>query len=323
MTLPPLLEAQLESLLHDVHPHELRESAAHLSERYRSGHSTSAPRAATAIDALGYAATRMPATYGAVVQTLSAVHQALPDFAPQSLLDVGSGPGTALWAALAQFPSIADVTALEREPAMRDLGSKLAAFAPDPLRHAQWLDHGLGQAPLKPHDLIIAAYVVGELRPDEAQSQVKALWEAARGVLVVVEPGTPDGFSRIRRLREDLIRAGAQVVAPCPHSQSCPIADGDWCHFAQRIQRTRRHRQLKGADAPFEDEKFSYVAVTRQGVYDRSSRVLRHPQIESGRITLSLCGPDGLTTQVVTRRDPHFKEARKTRWGEVFPPGRK
>lgn len=322
MTLPPVLEAQLESLLHDVHPQELRESAAHLSKRYRSGQSTSAPRTATAMDALGYAATRMPATFGAVFHALSAVRAALPGFAPRSLLDVGSGPGTALWAALEQFPSIIQMTALEREPAMRDLGSRLAATAPGALRQTLWLDQTLGQSPAKPHDLIIAAYVIGELSPELARSQAAALWEATQGVLLIVEPGTPDGFARIRRLREDLIQAGARVAAPCPHDGACPMADGDWCHFAQRIQRTRRHRQLKGAASPFEDEKFSYIAVTRRAPQSRTSRVMRHPQIESGRITLSLCGADGLTAHSVTRRDPYFKDARKTRWGETFPPER-
>ncbi len=322
MTLPPVLEAQLESLLHTVHPQELRESASHLSKRYRSGQSTSAPRSATAMEALGYAATRMPATFGAVFQALSAVRLALPDFAPRSLLDVGSGPGTALWAALEQFPSITQMTALEREPAMRDLGSKLTAAAPDALRQARWLDQAMEQSPVTPHDLIIAAYVIGELSPELARAQTAALWAAAQGVLVIVEPGTPDGFDRIRRLREELILAGARVAAPCPHDTACPMPDGDWCHFAQRIQRTRRHRQLKGAESPFEDEKFSYIAVTRHELKSRPSRVLRHPRIESGRITLSLCGVGGLSTQRVTRKDADFKDARKTRWGETFPPER-
>ena len=37
----------------------------------------------------------------------------------------------------------------------------------------------------------------------------------------------------------------------------------DWCHFTQRLPRSRAHKQIKGAELPFEDEKFSYVALTR------------------------------------------------------------
>ena len=37
----------------------------------------------------------------------------------------------------------------------------------------------------------------------------------------------------------------------------------DWCHFTQRLPRSRAHKQIKEADVPFEDEKFSYVALTR------------------------------------------------------------
>ena len=40
----------------------------------------------------------------------------------------------------------------------------------------------------------------------------------------------------------------------------------DWCHFTQRLPRSRAHKQIKGAELPFEDEKFSYVALTRAPV---------------------------------------------------------
>ena len=40
----------------------------------------------------------------------------------------------------------------------------------------------------------------------------------------------------------------------------------DWCHFTQRLPRSRAHKQVKGAELPFEDEKFAYVALTRTAV---------------------------------------------------------
>ena len=60
-----------------------------------------------------------------------------------------------------------------------------------------------------------------------------------------------------------LAAAGAHVIAPCPHAADCPLAAADWCHFAQRIERTKIHRSVKGAELGYEDEKFSYIAVAR------------------------------------------------------------
>lgn len=44
-------------------------------------------------------AARMPACYAAVYKVLEEVSMRLPLFNPESMLDFGSGPGTAIWAA--------------------------------------------------------------------------------------------------------------------------------------------------------------------------------------------------------------------------------
>ena len=62
-----------------------------------------------------------------------------PDFHPTTLLDLGSGPGTALWAAVEHFPSLTTLHAYEREPAFIDLARQLASASDNPaLRAAQW-----------------------------------------------------------------------------------------------------------------------------------------------------------------------------------------
>jgi ribosomal protein RSM22 (predicted rRNA methylase) len=173
-------------------------------------------------------------------------------------------------------------------------------------------------------DLVVAAYALAELPAAARARVVDAAWRAATRVLVLVEPGTPDGFAHIHDARAALIAAGAHVLAPCPHEGPCPMraaaASGDWCHFAVRVPRTRRHRQVKGGTLGYEDEKYAYLVVSRDAHPGRpEARVLRHPRIEKGRIALALCTPDGAPRQIITRRDQSWRAARKVEWGDPWP----
>jgi ribosomal protein RSM22 (predicted rRNA methylase) len=135
---------------------------------------------------------------------------------------------------------------------------------------------------------------------------------------VVIEPGTPAGYARIIKLRAHLIASGAHVLAPCPHERACPLASPDWCHFSQRLARSRAHKQVKAAEVPFEDERFSYVVLTRQPTTKRPSRVLAQPAIGKAEISAKLCTPGGLSVTKVPRRDkPAYAEARHWRWGDA------
>eukprot|EP00850_Spirogloea_muscicola_P001164 SM000004S15034 [mRNA] locus=s4:907048:911727:+ [translate_table: standard] len=51
-----------------------------------------------------YIAARMPATYAALHRVMREVALRLPAFSPSSMVDFGSGPGTAIWAAMQAWP---------------------------------------------------------------------------------------------------------------------------------------------------------------------------------------------------------------------------
>lgn len=321
MEIPSSLARALETLLEKSSSAPLAQAVKQLTARYQVGDASSVAGELTADEALAYAATRMPATYGAVAKALVHTASLWPAFRPSTLLDAGSGPGTALWAAQSTFPSLESMTALEREPAMRALAhTLLETSGTDWNRQIQWLAGDLTRAHLAQYDLVVASYVLTELPESQWEDAANRLWNHTRGALVLVEPGTPAGFQRIRKIRQSLITRGAHVIAPCPHDGPCPLAEKDWCHFAERVARSRRHRQLKGGVAPFEDEKYAFVALSREPARFHLSRVLRHPHDDPGRIQLELCTQDGLSREIVTKKTrERFRAARKVAWGDTWP----
>lgn len=319
MALPAALAQGIERIARDADPTQVMRQAQALSARYRDGQGTGTDHGLTRLSAIAYLAARLPATYGALESVFAQWRLVDPSAAPHSLLDVGAGPGTGSWAALEAFPTISRITAVEREAEMVRLGQELAAGGDSPvLRGVCWERVDLMTGVHQPHDVGLLAYTLGEVASDRRGRLIRALWEASQTALIIVEPGTPEGFGRIRDARRHLVNDGAHIMAPCPHDAECPWASGpDWCHFSARIQRSRRHRQLKGGDAPFEDEKFSYLVAVRTPPALRTARVLRHPRSHPGHVALTLCGPDGLSQRTIARSQGDlFRRARKIRWGD-------
>nr|WP_249127459.1 small ribosomal subunit Rsm22 family protein [Bradyrhizobium lablabi] len=315
--MPAALRAALEARLQGISRNAAADRAAAISKTYRDGGGSTAIKSET--DALAYALARMPATYAADVASLNSLAEIRADFAPSSLLDIGAGPGTATWAAAEAFPSLQSFMLLDANDALRKLALELLD---DNGRASRTIyERGDARALLaraEPADLVIASYVIGEMNEAERTSLASLMWEKTRDTLLVVEPGTPAGYARVIALRKQLIAAGAHVVAPCPHDAACPLVPPDWCHFTQRLQRSRAHKQVKGAEVPFEDEKFSWVALTRTPVAQRPSRVLAQPAVGKVEVTAKLCTPNGLEIARVPRRDKAaYAEARRWRWGDA------
>ena len=123
MELPAADMAAVDTALEGLPLAELQAAAARLSARYRSETRDGRAHLADDLSARAYLAVRMPATYAAVRASLDAVAQLRPGFAPQSLLDAGAGPGTALFAARDCWPSLSDATLIETSPAIRRWGA--------------------------------------------------------------------------------------------------------------------------------------------------------------------------------------------------------
>lgn len=334
MELPNLLKQAVDAALNGKTVQDIARAAAALSTRYRAEVRDGRYHLADDQAALAYLATRLPATYAAIRSALSMTAHEIPGFSPTTMLDVGAGPGTALWAAVDQWPSCNEALMIEGSAAIRQWGERLSV----PLaREVSWksgdilVDLPQKDSPLSQRDLVTMGYVLDEISPDKRPALIERLWALTSGVLLIIEPGTPAGHARILAVREQLIKAGAHILAPCMHAATCPITAPDWCHFSRRVSRSRIHRLAKGGEVPWEDEKYIFIAAARTSVIAKwdadsgssegeaeSSRILALPRGSGGRVQLKICQSDGSAVErTFSRRDGEaYKKARRADWGD-------
>ena len=318
MELPIELKNLIENELEKANIKDLQKNAENISFKYREKSGKGNRLVTENIEALAYSAVRMPATYSAIYTALKNV---LEIYNPkiESVLDVGAGTGAGSWA-VNSLIDVGKIICLEREDVMRNLGEFFMKNSEDnTLLNAKWEKFDLLNSDIKySADLVICSYVLNELNENDRKQALDKLWKATNKILLIIEPGTPVGFSEIKVIRKNLIEQGGCVIAPCPNIENCPMPENDWCHSTCRVNRTKIHKLLKNGDVPYEDEKFSYIGVSRQNVEKKDfARVLRHPKIESGKITLQVCSKEGVCEKIVTKKEKElFKSARKVGCGD-------
>ena len=327
------LKLAAEKMAEGMSLNNMAESAKELSRRYMNESGTGKSLLSNNNEAVVYSLMRMPATFGAVSSALTQICEA-SDFVPRSLIDAGAGTGAGSWAA-AEIFNLEKIICFERESAMQNVGKKLMNESTESvLKSADWIAKDLVSEAVRYEktgkvtyeaDMVITSYVINEMAPEDRARVVRWLYACAKKMLLIVEPGTPVGSENIRRIRELLIEEGAYIAAPCTHMERCHMTNSDWCHFSCRVIRGKIHKMLKEGDAPYEDEKFSYIAVSREPVNRNDGmdeltygRITRHPIIQKGRITLEICGKDGITQKTISKKDGEiYKTAKKANCGDA------
>lgn len=78
--------------------------------------------------------------------------------------------------------------------------------------------------------------------------------------------------------------------------------------------------KVKGAVVPFEDERYSYVAVSPAPVARANlARIVAPPQESKAGITLPLCTDRGLQNAFVAKRQRElYAVLRKAKWGDTI-----
>ncbi|KAM3604346.1 uncharacterized protein V6R79_009781 [Siganus canaliculatus] len=288
-----------------------------------------------------YMAARLAGGYAAVRRAINEIKKRDPTFAPQTLLDFGSGLGTVVWASHSCWgDTLKEMVCVDSSGPMNILAERLLKGdderAEPHIKHVYFRQF-LPVSPKVQFDLVVAAFTLSELPSvKEREEIVLTLWRKTSSYLVLVENGTKEGHQMLMEARDTLLKnqektvldtRATSVFAPCPHEEVCPklaAAPSTPCNFQQLY-----HPLPLPGHSERQTEKFSYLILTRAEAAEAGTegvdwaRLIAPVQRRSRHVHCRLCCPDGqLEHQVVTARKHSrdvYRCARSSDWGDQLP----
>ena len=314
MKIPFELEEKITREIQNVKLSDLKEVAQTLSNRYMNEKRKGQSLINKKLEVLAYSIIRMPATFCAINK---AIEETLKKYntSIENALDIGSGTGAGEWAILNNI-DINKITCIEREDEMASLAQKLL----EEHKNINWKNQDIVKNKINEKaDLVIVSYMINELQDEVKEDVIKNILESFNKIVIFIEPGTPAGFNNIKRIQKMALKNNLNILAPCTSQNECNLPEDDWCHSIIRVERNKVHKFLKDADAPYEDEKFSYIAISKEKIDNSGSRILRHPNISSGYIKTKLCTNGNIEEKTFTKKEKEmFKKVKKLKCGDLL-----
>ncbi len=221
---------------------------------------------------------------------LQAAFQEVKRFIPSysEIWDFGSGVGTTQWMLEGQT-DVAPLPffAIERAPEALALYRRLLAL--EPTRWKPNFSH-----PAKPSAGALGIFSYSFL---EMQSGLPDLEGFEH--LLIVEPSTRECGRDLMQWRAKLMTMGFQPLAPCTHSQACPLlvnSTKDWCHMRVHFSAPEWWRDLE-AHLPMKNRTltYSYLLMSRSAqdtVWRGAARAIGDTLQENGKTRQMICrGP--------------------------------
>jgi len=276
---------------------------------------------------LSYIASRMPATTKAIEYSLNEIKNITPKINIKSVLDLGAGSGALLWALLSLFTSengklksdFPKTFLVEKDEKMIFYAKELSKNIKKILKKITFEKNDILKVKNYDFDLVILSYVANELKNFQIDKIINRWFFSKSKIIAFIEPGTKVGFKNIKYIRDNLIKVGCNLIAPCPNTLKCPMPKNDWCHFYVRVKRSKIHKYLKKGTLGYEDEKFSYVIATKEKVKYPKARILRFVKKTKQDISFTLCKDGKIINEKVSRKNKkRDKIIEKLNWGDVF-----
>uniref|UniRef100_A0A2P2I1U1 Methyltransferase-like protein 17, mitochondrial n=1 Tax=Hirondellea gigas TaxID=1518452 RepID=A0A2P2I1U1_9CRUS len=232
---------------------------------------------------MAYMMARLPADYAALVKAMSQLKAQLPDFAPSSMMDFGSGVGSATWAVDKVWPKqCQEVVNVDNSSEMNLLNEKLqrGGTLEGPYQQRSKRTFFRNYLPISAtikHNLVVMSRTLLELNSADARLRIlDILWKTVTpgGCLLLVEDGRYQSFDLMLEARE-FLRVGIEatgsgrrgiIVAPCPHQHSCPLLLKEKRY--RKCTDSIMHLTLDKDTSTVPEETFSYLAVYKPKARD-------------------------------------------------------
>lgn len=329
ITLSPKIEDEILEILNNSNSSNWVKSAVSLSLDYRTERVEYKNYIKNLDDALGYLALRSPSTYSQIYGALHSIRELNPSWKPLGILDIGSGPGTAIWAAKEIFPTLKTGTAIERDRNFIGIGNTVLKSFAD--LKVDWVTVDLSKSSPKisgGFDLVIIANVLNEMDSDTRNKTLQFANDSCNGILMIIEPGTPYGFETIKGVAEKL--SSSILIAPYIGNT---FIDSEEVNFAQKIKRPEfqkrvRHLQRKNEQpekdrllppSDWEESKYYYLAYSKfKPEISVWGRIIEKPKPLKPFVLLKVLTKDGVKTERVFKKErDRFKQAKKLKWGDT------
>uniref|UniRef100_UPI00358F2635 ribosome assembly protein METTL17, mitochondrial-like isoform X1 n=2 Tax=Myxine glutinosa TaxID=7769 RepID=UPI00358F2635 len=282
-----------------------------------------------------YMAGRMDGIFAATMRVFGEIERRIPDFAPHSVMDFGSGTGSSIWAAWQTWgENLHNYHAVDLSASMNSLAKLLIKGGEEIKRPLIRGVHFHTVLPPKVHcDVVVATYTLSELPGmKERVEAVCSLWKKTKCFLVLIENGTRSGHDVILEARDTLIKESRNgitencdgyVFAPCPHEQQCPLPQQTKplpCSFVQKY-----HPFPFPWNEPIKVEKFSFLIFSRgQKAVDQDwPRIVQPVLCRARHVHCHLCCADGTFQHAIITRKKHgrdvYRTTRACTWGDRLP----
>jgi ribosomal protein RSM22 (predicted rRNA methylase) len=269
----------------------------------------------------------VPATYAQIAGALYQIKKTMPEWEPESVLDLGSGPGTALWAAKEVWPSLKKATAIDNDGSFLSVSRELFHRS-DLELEVEWegdsLRSDFGSKNNK-YDVVILANVLNELTEEERIKVVDRAFTQCSKVLVIIEPGTPAGAQIITDIYTSFTNKNF-LLAPFINNTFVDTKNF-WLHFPQRFirpefqRRIRQHMRVSSLMASdWEETKYSYITFSKYPAeLNAWGRVVAPIKKQKAWFDLTVLTAKGIEKlQVFKRNKEKYNLVRKLRWGDVI-----
>lgn len=232
------------------------------------------------------------------------------------ILDIGTGPGTALLASMDFFKNCNDLrlTGIDQNRhIIKDARKLLDIFGNKPSKLSLFsqniVSKHISSKTQKSFDIVFISNILSEIKNDEEKFLIlENMFKHTlkdNGALIIIEPALQKTTRALMDLRDrflEIHKDNSTIVSPCLHNEPCPMKianNRDWCHMY--LDWTAPHF-IKAIDNLIGNKKnylkFSYLIIKKTAKKDKISkdifRVVSSPLKSRGKTELLICNRKGL-----------------------------